>query len=58
VPSKDSPLGFSLKWSAENDPYYNPATSTSTAVDQIKRNLNESPSEAGSGVEAGVNRKF
>jgi hypothetical protein len=58
VPDKDSPLGFSLKWSAENDPYYNSATSTITAVDQIKRDLNETPAEAGSGVEAGVNLKF
>jgi len=57
-PAKESPLGFSLKWSAENDPYENPANSTIPAINQILRDSNQTPTEKGSGVQAGVDLKF
>ncbi len=56
--SQDSPLGLDLKWSAASGPYYNPSSSTVPAVDEIKRNENETPAETGSAIEAGVNLKF
>jgi hypothetical protein len=55
---KDSALGFDLKWSAANNPYYSPQTSTIPNVDAIKRNANDTPVETGSSVEAGVKLKF
>ncbi len=54
----NSALGLSLKWSAENDPYYNAATSTVPAIDEIRRDSNQTPGEAGSSIQAGVNLKF
>ena len=56
--TKDSPLGFTLKWSAEDDPYENPANSTIPAINQILRDSNQTPTEKGSGVQAGVDLKF
>jgi hypothetical protein len=57
-PKNDSPIGFSLRWSAENDPYENAGSSTIPAIDQLRRDSNQTPTETGSGVQAGVNLKF
>jgi hypothetical protein len=54
----DSALGFDLKWSAANNPYLSPSSSTVSAVDEVKRNANETPAETGSSLEAGVKLKF
>ena len=56
--SKDSALDFGLQWSAANDPHYNTATSTIPALDELKRNANQTPPETGSAIEGGVNLRF
>jgi len=56
--SQSGGLGFAFKWSAEDDPHFNTETSTVPAIDEIKRNANETPAENGSTIEGGLNFKF
>jgi hypothetical protein len=58
APAQDSALSLGLRWSAENDPDTNAATSTVQGIDQIKRDSGQAPGESGSSVEGGVNLKF
>lgn len=54
----DSALDFGLTWSAANDPHFSTSTSTVPAIDEIKRNTNETPAETGSTLEGGVKLRF
>jgi hypothetical protein len=53
----DLPVGLDLRWSAANDPYHSPY-STTEAIDAVRRNQNQTPSSPGNALDMGVKLNF